>query len=261
MFCSERSSIPQERLTVPFVKTAIIVLSLSESHHFPMRTLVFGDIHGCLSQFDALLQSIAPTPQDHLILLGDLIDRGANSAGVINRVLKLEKSHHFTTILGNHEQMMLAARDPHEKYSDWIRNGGDATLRSYAGVRSTLRDIPAEHWRFLENRPVNYLETGTHIFVHANAYPDLPMEEQPDYMLRWERCDRIAPHQSGKVIVCGHTPQKSGMPLNRGYAVCIDTHACGGGMLTCLDATSGKLWQADSGGRVCRAHISDFSEV
>jgi serine/threonine protein phosphatase 1 len=86
----------------------------------------------------------------------------------------------------------------------------------------------------------------------------MAMDEQPDYMLRWERFDKIAAHESGKVIVCGHTPQKSGRPMNRGYAICIDTHACGGGFLTCLDAGSGRVWQADNRGRVSRAHISDF---
>ncbi len=162
--------------------------------------------------------------------------------------------------MGNHEQMMLAARTSHDKFSDWLQNGGDATLRSYAGVRGALRDVPADHWRFLETKLVDYVETETHIFVHANACPDMEMTEQPDYMLRWERCDKIVAHESGKVIICGHTPQKSGRPLNRGYAICLDTDACGGGPLTCLDAGSGRVWQADANGRVQRGHISDFSD-
>jgi serine/threonine protein phosphatase 1 len=79
-------------------------------------------------------------------------------------------------------------------------------------------------------------------------------------MLRWERCDKIAAHHSGKVIVCGHTPQTSERPMNRGHAVCLDTHACGRGVLTCMDAASGRIWQADGKGRVERAHISDFAD-
>jgi serine/threonine protein phosphatase 1 len=212
-----------------------------------------------LTNFDALLQCITPTPEDHLILLGDLIDRGPDSKGVLTQILKLSKAHRVTTLMGNHEQMMLAARDSHEKLQDWLKNGGDATLRSCAGVRGTLRDIPSDHWRFLETSLVDYLETDSHIFVHANAYTDLRMAEQPDYMLRWERCDNIAAHESGKVIVCGHPPQMSGLPMNRGHAICIDTNACGGGPLTCLDAGSGRIWQADATGRTTRAHISDFS--
>ncbi len=222
------------------------------------RTLVIGDIHGCLAQFEALLQATAPAADDHLVLLGDLVDRGPDSAGVLQLVLKTAQLRRVTAIMGNHEQMMLAARESHDARSDWLLNGGDATLQSYGGVRATSRDVPEEHWIFLSNGLVDYLEIDTHIFVHASAYADVPMAEQPDYMLRWERFENISPHESGKVIVCGHTPQKSGKPANKGFAVCLDTHACGGGMLTCLDAVSGRLWQADGRARVTRAHISDF---
>jgi serine/threonine protein phosphatase 1 len=224
------------------------------------RNLVVGDIHGCLTNFDALLQSIAPTSDDHLILLGDYVDRGPESAGVLKRILSLSKTHRVTALKGNHEQMMLEARATHDKFSDWLKNGGDATLHSYTGIRGKLQDVPADHWYFLENQLVDFLETETHIIVHANAYPDMAMSEQPDYMLRWERCDNIVAHESGKIIVCGHTPQKSGRPLNKGYAICLDTYACGGGFLTCMDTTSGRLWQADEHGRVERAHISDFTD-
>lgn len=224
------------------------------------RTLVVGDIHGCLANFDALLRSIVLTPDDHLVLLGDYVDRGPDSSGVLKRIIELSQTHHLTTVKGNHEQMMLAARISHDKFSDWLQNGGDATSKSYAGIRDTIQDIPADHWHFLEHQLVDYLETETHIFVHANAYPDVAMSEQPDYMLRWERCDNIAAHESGKVIVCGHTPQKCGRPLNMGFAICLDTNACGGGPLTCLNTISGQLWQAEAGGHVQMAHISDFTD-
>ncbi len=224
----------------------------------PSRTLAIGDIHGCFAQFEALLDSISLTASDHLILLGDYVDRGPDSARVLARIIELMTSHRVTPIMGNHEQMMLAARDSQDSWRDWMSNGGDATLRSYAGARATLKDVLTEHWEFLQSKLVPYFESDTHIFVHANAYPDVPMEDQPDYMLRWERCDQIAPHMSEKVIVCGHTPQKSGQPMNRGFAVCIDTHACGGRNLTCLDAASGRLWQADASSRIRRAHLSDF---
>lgn len=224
------------------------------------RTLVIGDIHGCLSHLDALLQAVAPGHDDHLVFVGDFVDRGPDSRGVVERVLALRRTHRVTALMGNHEQMMLAAHESMERFSDWISNGGDTTLRSYSGERPALESVPAEHWAFLSRDLVDYLETDTHIFVHANAYPDLPMAEQPDYMLRWERCDDIAAHESGKVIVCGHTPQKSGQPLNRGYAICIDTNACRGGKLTCFDANSGRIWQAGAEGDVTRAHISDFED-
>ena len=224
------------------------------------RVLAVGDIHGCAVPLDALLQSVAPTPADQFIFLGDFIDRGPDSAGVISRLIRLSKAAAVSAIQGNHEQMMRAARGSHGAQSEWIRNGGDATLRSYAGMRGTLRDVPADHWRFLDDQLVDYVETDSHLFVHANACPDLAMAEQPDYVLRWERCDTIAAHKSGKVIVCGHTPQKTGRPLNKGFAICLDTYAYGGGLLTCMDAVSGKLWRADARGRVETAHIDDFAE-
>jgi serine/threonine protein phosphatase 1 len=94
------------------------------------RTLALGDIHGCLDQLDALLRSIAPTSDDRLVLLGDLVDRGPDSKGVLDRTLSMSRTHHITVVMGNHEQMMMAARASHDKYSDWLLNGGDTTLRS-----------------------------------------------------------------------------------------------------------------------------------
>jgi serine/threonine protein phosphatase 1 len=224
------------------------------------RTLAIGDIHGCLGQFDALLRALELTASDRVVLLGDYIDRGTESAGVLRRIRALAASHRLSAIKGNHEQMMLEARDSHEKRSDWLLNGGDKTLQSYAGSRATLRDVPEEDWRFLTGNLVDYLETDTHIFVHAGAYADMPMGEQPDYMLRWERFDSIAPHRSGKIIVCGHTPQPSGRPANRGYAICLDTFTFGGGPLSCLDTDSGRVWQSLADRTVRRCHISDFND-
>jgi serine/threonine protein phosphatase 1 len=227
----------------------------------PSRTLAIGDIHGCLTPFDALIESLAPTRDDHLILLGDIIDRGPDSAGVLRRVLSLRQTLRLTMLMGNHEQMMLDARNSHAKLADWRLNGGDATLRSYGGVRGALRHVPKDHWEFLERSLANYVQTDTHIFVHASAHPDHAMDEQPDYILRWERCENTPPHESGKVIVCGHTPQLDRAPLNRGHLICIDTHAHGGGPLTCLHAESGRVWQASPNGRVVKSHISDYDST
>ena len=224
----------------------------------PPRTLVIGDIHGCLRQFDALLDTVAVTASDRLILLGDLVDRGPDSAGVVRRAIGLSARCRLSVIRGNHEQMMIDARKSHAEFSDWLQNGGDDTLKSYGGMRGALRDVPDEHWYFLSTGLVNYVEDDTHIFVHANAYPDVSMDDQPDYMLRWERCDRIAAHESGKVLVCGHTPQKDGRVMNLEYAVCLDTNAGRGGPLTCLETGGGRMWQAAPDGRVTRGHLSDF---
>jgi serine/threonine protein phosphatase 1 len=74
-------------------------------------------------------------------------------------------------------------------------------------------------------------------------------------MLYWESFDDPPPHESGKVMVCGHTSQKSGKPRNLGHAVCIDTWACGEGWLTCLDAESGRYWQANQRGETRRGWL------
>jgi len=100
-------------------------------------------------------------------------------------------------------------------------------------------------------------------FVHANYESHRPLSEQPEEMLYWEKFNDPPPHQSGKIMVCGHTPQKSGIPRNIGHAICIDTWAYGNGWLTCLDVGSGKYWQANQrretrGGQLPEADQSDL---
>ena len=135
---------------------------------------------------------------------------------------------------------------------------GDATLFSYGGKRANFSHVPAEHWRFLETQLVAYLETKTHLFVHANVSPDVPMRNQTDHMLRWERCDESRQHFSKKVIVCGHTPQKSRRPLVRDHLICIDTAAFHDGYLTALDVSTGTVWQAPGEGPVEMSPLADF---
>jgi serine/threonine protein phosphatase 1 len=109
--------------------------------------------------------------------------------------------------------------------------------------------VPDEHWHFLDHFCLDYYETATHIFVHAGVYPEVPMHEQPVFMLRWEFFNDPAPHESGKVVVCGHTPQRDGRPRNVGRAICIDTGVGKpGGWLTCLEAESGRIYQANQAG-------------
>jgi serine/threonine protein phosphatase 1 len=144
------------------------------------RTLAIGDIHGQLAQLDALLAVVALKPEDHLVLLGDYVDRGPDSAGVIKRIIQLKAKGQVTAIRGNHEDMMLAAKGGGiDELAEWMFNGGMETLLSYGGTRASVRDVPAEHWRFLEKELVDYLETETHIFVHANCRPNLSMKQQP----------------------------------------------------------------------------------
>jgi serine/threonine protein phosphatase 1 len=219
-----------------------------------MRTLAIGDVHGCSGALRALLDAVKPTRDDLVITLGDYVDRGPDSYGVIDQLLHLHRTGRLVALRGNHEEMMLLARQGDEKLRTWLDCGGRKTLASYSplGDAGKLVDVPDEHWDFLENVCADWHETNTHIFVHANVCPTLRMDEQLTLMLRWGVLDgsRSEPHYSGKVMVCGHTQQRSGLPLDLGHAVCIDTWAYGDGWLTCLDVNSGRVWQANRAERV-----------
>ena len=146
---------------------------------------------------------------------------------------------------------MHNARHDQAAYHRWQRAGGEATLRSYAGSTGrvgTLADVPASHWQFLDNRLLPFFATETHFFVHAGVDPALPLEDQPPAMLYECTFSDPKPHCSGKIMVCGHTAQKSGVPLVTGHAICLDTWCSGRGWLSCLDLGSGLVHQANQGG-------------
>ncbi len=91
-----------------------------------MRILAIGDIHGCSVALDALLAVVQPQADDLLITIGDYVDRGPDSSGVIQRLLKLQKTHNLVALRGNHEVMMLAARGGPEELAEWLECGGPA---------------------------------------------------------------------------------------------------------------------------------------
>ena len=214
-----------------------------------MRLLAIGDIHGCLLQFNDLLNLVKLTPDDQVILLGDYVDRGPDSRGVLDRIIELKRSGmKLVCLRGNHEVMMLAAREGKDDLKMWCAVGGLQALGSYGnapGRSGTLDDVPYEHWWFLKNELVDCYETERHIFVHAGVHRDLEMDQQSDEWLFWESLHDAMKHCSGKTVICGHTAQKNGEVKVIPGAVCIDTFAHGGGWLTCLDALTGKYWQVD----------------
>jgi serine/threonine protein phosphatase 1 len=215
------------------------------------RVLAIGDIHGTACALETLLDAIAVRPEDQIIALGDYVDRGPDSRRVLERLLTLQKTGQLIALRGNHEQMMLEARDNPDAKSDWLLCGGDTTLASYAtGGSGQLTDIPDSHWEFIEHHCITWHEQTAHFFVHANVYPDLPLAYQPTYMLYWEHLEPelSRPHESGKIMVCGHTRQRDGVPLNLGHAICLDTWAYGPGWLTCMDVATGYYWQANQQG-------------
>jgi serine/threonine protein phosphatase 1 len=217
-----------------------------------MRILVIGDIHGCLTAFNTLLDAVEVQPEDLLITLGDYVDRGPDSRGVLDRLIALHATGRLIALRGNHDQMMMEARKGQDML--WLACGGQETLDSY-GIAvpnpSALTEVPDSHWAFLEDDCRDWYETERHIYVHANAYAELPLEEQPISMLYWEKLIDPCVHESGKIMVCGHTRQKNGLPLNLGATICIDTGAYDAdGWLTCLDVNRGKYWQANQKGEV-----------
>ena len=152
-------------------------------------------------------------------------------------------------ILGNHDEMMLHARDGKSDFQFWLNCGGDSALDSY-GSTSQLSLIPQSHFRFLESCH-SYYETDTHIFVHANYKPDVPLEQIDGHTLRWLSLrDYVPPkpHCSGKTFVVGHTPQNEVLDL--GYLICIDTNCCSGGWLTAMDVNTKQLWQVNERGEI-----------
>jgi serine/threonine protein phosphatase 1 len=212
------------------------------------RTIAIGDIHGCSAALEALIDAIEPSPDDTLVTLGDYINRGPDSRGVLDLLIGLSGRCALVPLLGNHDQVLLEVRMGLHPLSWFLGMRGAATLESYGRSRG-IDLIPDEHFEFLQGC-LDYHETGRHIFIHANYFPDLPMDEQPALMLRWESLRETMPdpHCSGKTVIAGHTSQKNGEILDRGYLKCIDTYCYGGGWLTALDVDTGKTWQADRDG-------------
>jgi len=210
------------------------------------RTIAIGDIHGCSVALSALISAIDPKPDDTIITLGDYVDRGLDSKGVLDQLIALSIRCHLVPILGNHDEMMLHARDSEADLQHWINMGGNVAVASY-GDKSTLDQIPTEHFKFLEEC-VPFYETDTHLFLHANYNPELPLDQQDEHTIRWLSLRDSVPerHFSGKIAVVGHTPQPEILDL--GHLICIDTWCCKGGWLTALDVDSGQTWQADSKG-------------
>jgi serine/threonine protein phosphatase 1 len=200
------------------------------------RIIAIGDIHGCSLALSALIEAIRPGVEDTLVTLGDYINRGQASPGVLGLLIALSQQCDLVPLMGNHEEMLLSAL----KFS--LESGC---------IANKNESVPAHHLAFLRNCR-NYYETESHIFVHANYLPHLPLEQQPKRYLRWEFLDTqlVQPHWSGKTVILGHTTQKSGEILDLGFIKCIDTFWYGGGWLTALEPTTGQVWQANERGQL-----------
>lgn len=206
------------------------------------RQLAIGDIHGCDFALESLLEMVAPTSADEVIILGDVVDRGGGSKQSLDLLLALRESTNLVFVRGNHEEMMLHAPFERQWREAWLQYGGSATLFSYGGA---MDQVPAAHWDFLKSS-IDYYDTPETLFVHANLEPGVTLENQSVQWLRWTHLSGLeVPLENGQRVICGHTPQKSGIPLVRPGWICVDTYACGNGWLTCLDVAAGIAYQSN----------------
>jgi serine/threonine protein phosphatase 1 len=225
-----------------------------------MQIVAIGDIHGCSVAFNTLLEAIELQQSGLIVTLGDYVNHGPDSKGILDRLIALYNKGRLVPLRGNHELKMLEAAF----LPNWEVGCGllldREMLASYGqnGQIGQLKDIPSDHWIFVKDCCVDWWETTHHLFVHATVDPSKPLPEQTQEKLFWQKFDYPAPHFSGKTLICGHSSQKSGKPISIGHAICIDTWVYGGGWLTGLDIDSGRIWQANQKGQVRSAWIDEF---
>ncbi|WP_456424942.1 metallophosphoesterase family protein [Rhodocaloribacter sp.] len=187
-----------------------------------MGLIAIGDIHGCARTLETLLERLAPASDDHLVFVGDYVDRGPDSRGVIDQLIALREHQPCTFLRGNHEALMLGYLDRGE-YDLWRINGGVATLNSY--LEDYEVRIPPAHVDFIRATEL-YLDTPEFFFVHAGLKPNLTIAENlerfGEEVFLWERGHLKARKLAWeKPVVCGHTPREE--PLNEELLITIDT--------------------------------------
>lgn len=187
-----------------------------------MGLIAIGDIHGCRAALERLLEELSPDTDDELVFVGDYIDRGPDSKGVIDRLLDLRRDHNCIFLRGNHEAMMLDYLS-NGNWNLWQMNGGVETLDSYSDGEQWT--VPGDHRNFLADTAL-YYETEEFFFVHAGLKPELSVAENlnryGEDVFLWERSHLQAEQLAWeKTVVCGHTPQPT--PIDRPNLICIDT--------------------------------------
>ena len=234
------------------------------------RAYAIGDVHGRLDLFEQLIAAIdaddarrAPA-ETTVVLLGDLVDRGPDSAGVIDAAMAWGERRRVRLLAGNHEEMFLDSLERTEVLRHFLRYGGKETVLSYPVDRSDYRDltldelqarmraaVPQAHIDYMRGAE-DAVAIGDYLFVHAGIRPGIPLEEQNPADLRWIRDSFISdPRDHGCVVVHGHTISDAveEMPNRIG----IDTGAFQSGRLTALGLEGSQRWYLTARDAIARA--------
>ena len=223
------------------------------------RVYAVGDIHGRLDLLEAAIAAIEADDakcrpaQTTIILLGDLIDRGPDSAGVVAAARAWSERRPVRILLGNHEEMLLRALDSDEIMRQFLRFGGRETVLSYLAEpdiyhRADLAEARALMERAIPARDLDFIRSfedsiaiGDYLFVHAGIDPELPLDAQRTGDLRWIR-EPFLSHTGdlGAVVVHGHTITEQ--PQVRPNRIGIDTGAYDSGRLTALGLEGSTRW-------------------
>ena len=226
----------------------------------PERLFAIGDLHGCAAETAVLLDHLVDreglSDRDLVVFVGDYVDRGPDSKGVIDLLIQFQQRHSNVIFLkGNHEDMLLEflGYDGRLGHS-YIVNGGAVTLQSYGlSVDQTVEEIlakwPPLHISFLLNLE-SYVEVGDFVVAHAGLNPLRDLRAQLDEDLFWIRDEFISNiHYFRKVVLFGHTPYQDLM-FHVPYKIGLDTGLVFGNKLSCVEPITGKILQIDSGDRV-----------
>jgi serine/threonine protein phosphatase 1 len=213
---------------------------------------VIGDIHGRSDLLDKMVDEISrdidqnPAPESLTVTLGDYVDRGPDSRGVLDRLARNPFPTNYIALRGNHEALFESFLTNPEIGPQWRRLGGLETLHSYKVPVTALmvgkgfeqaaqvlqQALPAAHLAFLEGLKLS-LTVGGYFFCHAGVRPGIPLENQQAEDLLWIRDEFLSSKaQFGKIVVHGHTPTQS--PEVLANRINIDTGAFATGRLTCL---------------------------
>jgi len=214
------------------------------------RRIVIGDVHGHYDTLMTLIDAIAPTGDDMVYFLGDLIDRGPQSSQVVDFV----KQSPFLCLLGNHEQMLIDILGGGEVHGPalqaWLYSGGHSTINSYGDD-----GVSKDHIAWMRTLPT-YMDLGDTWLVHAGVHPKIPIEQQTSDQFCWIREEFHSspkPYFCDKRIITGHTitftlPGVLPGKIAQGHGwLGIDTGAYHpkSGWLTALDITNDVVYQAN----------------